>query len=235
VSSIFPSTSLAEALESIHPANVPGDCGTLNGIALGRADDAPHRARGIAAGDSGDDAANDGKVGTIPTTWAGLLVALVATMLVAPSGLAGFRAFRDSTDLSRFGVTSSAASMHSPASHMSQASRPAVLAAPAAPVEAPREDVGGTKIFDLAAELDKQPSEPQPTAVARPAIEATKGTLSFPTAANGHRIYIDGRVVGEPPAPIVVACGQHVVKVGSRGHARTMLIPCGESVDVSYP
>lgn len=202
MSSISPG-NLADALEPIHPAEVPGDSGTLNGISLAAGDDASRRARGTAAAGASDDEPEGRPLRKVAMTCAGLLVAVVAATLVAPSNL--------------------------------YARWPAAPAAPGASAEAPRDDVVTTTTFDLASALDKQPSEPRTKAPAPPAIEATKGELSFPKAANGHRIYVDGKGVGEPPAPIVVACGQHVVKVGSRGRARTMLVPCGESVVVPYP
>jgi hypothetical protein len=205
VNSIAPSTS-AEELVSNDLANPACDAGTLNGVAAVRVDD-------------------DHAIEKVPTSSAGLLVALLAILFVAPAGLAAVQAFEDSCDLLRLAVTSSGASVHA-ASPASPASPPAPPASPAPPV---------VEVFDVSAELDKPPREPQTAAAVRPDLDASVGRLSFPPSADGHRIYVDGKVVGEPPAPIVVACGQHLVKVGSRGRDRTMLVPCGDSVMVSYP
>jgi hypothetical protein len=69
---------------------------------------------------------------------------------------------------------------------------------------------------------------------ARP-IGPTEGRLDLPRSANGHRVWVDGHLVGEPPAPIVVACGHHVVKVGSNGREQEVDVPCGGRISVPYP
>jgi PEGA domain len=48
-------------------------------------------------------------------------------------------------------------------------------------------------------------------------------------AAPGRRIFVDGRVVGQTPASVLVACGSHRVKVGSSGTERRVDLPCGQS------
>jgi hypothetical protein len=59
--------------------------------------------------------------------------------------------------------------------------------------------------------------------------------IALPPAADSHRVYVDGRLAGVPPPPIVVGCGRHVVKIGSQGREQTVVIPCGGSVSVAYP
>jgi hypothetical protein len=68
-----------------------------------------------------------------------------------------------------------------------------------------------------------------------PSVDATKGILLMPAAADTHRVYVDGRLAGVPPPPIVVGCGPHVVKIGSRGREQSVLVPCGGSVSLAYP
>jgi hypothetical protein len=68
-----------------------------------------------------------------------------------------------------------------------------------------------------------------------PSVDATKGVLLMPAAADTHRVYVDGRLAGVPPPPIVVGCGPHVVKIGSRGREQSVLVPCGGSVSLAYP
>ncbi|MBX3190366.1 MAG: hypothetical protein KF819_25425 [Labilithrix sp.] len=68
-----------------------------------------------------------------------------------------------------------------------------------------------------------------------PAVDANKGILRMPPAADGHRVWIDGRLVGSPPPPITAACGKHTVKIGSRGRDQDVIVPCGGEVSVGYP
>jgi hypothetical protein len=60
-----------------------------------------------------------------------------------------------------------------------------------------------------------------------------QGTILTDSTSGGHRIFVDGRVVGESPSPAVVGCGSHSVQVGSAGTARTVVVPCGGSVRVT--
>ena len=57
---------------------------------------------------------------------------------------------------------------------------------------------------------------------------AREGTV---TGAHGHRLWIDGHL--EEGFTAVVACGHHVVQVGSAGAPRDVNVPCGEGVTVS--
>jgi hypothetical protein len=61
-------------------------------------------------------------------------------------------------------------------------------------------------------------------------IPADKGRLVPPAAAKGHRVYVDGRQVGEGTDPIIVPCGRHVVRIGSSGRDQALAIPCGEEI-----
>lgn len=47
------------------------------------------------------------------------------------------------------------------------------------------------------------------------------------SAQPGHRIFYDGRVVGETPAAVALPCGSHTIKLGSAGTPRTLDFPCG--------
>ena len=73
------------------------------------------------------------------------------------------------------------------------------------------------------------------TSDALPTADATKGVISLPSAADGHRVYVDGRLAGVPPPAIVVACGHHVVKIGSQGREQQVLVPCGGALSIPYP
>ena len=58
------------------------------------------------------------------------------------------------------------------------------------------------------------------------------GTLDTANAMAGRRVFVDGHVVGQTPAAMLVKCGPHKVKVGSAGHTRKIDIPCGGSIAV---
>jgi hypothetical protein len=48
----------------------------------------------------------------------------------------------------------------------------------------------------------------------------------------GHRFFVDGVVVGETPAQVIVTCGEHVVKIGSGGREQTIDVACATTVIV---
>ncbi|HSO35884.1 MAG TPA: hypothetical protein VLT33_25315, partial [Labilithrix sp.] len=76
---------------------------------------------------------------------------------------------------------------------------------------------------------------PSVDAAAGPAIGGERGVLLMPASADSHRVYVDGRLAGVPPPPIVVGCGRHVVKIGSQGREQNVVVPCGGSVSLAYP
>jgi hypothetical protein len=65
------------------------------------------------------------------------------------------------------------------------------------------------------------------TGSAPPVLSETSGRLTFPAARQGHRVWVDGAVMGTSPTPIVVKCGKHTVRLGSSGSDRTVDVPCG--------
>lgn len=58
------------------------------------------------------------------------------------------------------------------------------------------------------------------------------GSLRTDKTGEGHRIYVDGKVVGEGPGPIAVPCGTHSIKVGSSGKDKKVDVPCGGEIQV---
>lgn len=76
---------------------------------------------------------------------------------------------------------------------------------------------------------------PPPPAVSSPPLAGpapTTGTLTTPARAAGHRVYVDGRVVGEGCRSFDVRCGTRLVRVGSAGRNQWVVVPCGGSVAV---
>lgn len=158
---------------------------------------------------------DDGVVAAIPTCARGLVVAAVTLVLVAAAGVCAVSAYLPPLESMRSMMTSSA--------------RP------------PTHEVRATSRVhadDSIVELDTpgKATETSSRAAAGPVeIDATKGALALPLAAAGHRVYIDGRVVGSPPSEIRVSCGPHLVRVGSLGRDRQVVVPCGGDVFIAYP
>jgi hypothetical protein len=65
-----------------------------------------------------------------------------------------------------------------------------------------------------------------------PNAESTTGTVELAPWTKGHRIYLDGHVIGEGPGPLRVSCGPHVIRLGSAGRELSALVPCGGVVRV---
>jgi hypothetical protein len=72
-------------------------------------------------------------------------------------------------------------------------------------------------------------SPPAPNAT----IAADTTALSTTAGGVGHRVFVDGRVVGEGPGPLQVPCGSHEVKVGSLGTPKTLDLPCGAAITIT--
>ena len=76
----------------------------------------------------------------------------------------------------------------------------------------------------------EKPEVPKPSS----GLVAHAGTtiLSTANASPSHRIFFDGRVVGETPAAIEVPCGKHTVQLGSAGTSRVLELPCGQELTI---
>lgn len=72
---------------------------------------------------------------------------------------------------------------------------------------------------------------PSSTPTTTPSGEGTTGQLTVGTSAKGHRVFFDGKVLGEM-GTYTVPCGTHKVKVGSGGKEQTLTIPCGSSLSI---
>ena len=66
-----------------------------------------------------------------------------------------------------------------------------------------------------------------------PPIPADSSLVSFPASAQGHRVFIDGRVVAVADgAPTKVKCGRHKVRIGAARKVRVLDFACGREVIV---
>ncbi len=85
------------------------------------------------------------------------------------------------------------------------------------------------------AEVDAAVAAPDastPPAVLAPLVPGPNQGVVKTRYNSGHRLFIDGVVVGQTPAQVLVTCGTHVVKVGSGGQDQSIDVPCGGTVAV---
>jgi hypothetical protein len=59
-----------------------------------------------------------------------------------------------------------------------------------------------------------------------------KGDLRLGKTAAGHRVYLDGKLVGAGAGTLSVPCGSHTIRIGSHGAAQKIVVPCGGAVDL---
>ena len=72
-------------------------------------------------------------------------------------------------------------------------------------------------------------------AIARtaPALPPTTGRVLTPASARSHRVWIDGELAARASGvALSVACGAHVVRIGSAGASQSIQVPCGGDVSV---
>jgi hypothetical protein len=58
------------------------------------------------------------------------------------------------------------------------------------------------------------------------------GQLKTSGLEPGHRIFVQGQVVGQTPQSVLIKCGSVTVKIGASGRARTLDVPCGAELDL---
>jgi tetratricopeptide (TPR) repeat protein len=66
-------------------------------------------------------------------------------------------------------------------------------------------------------------------ATATPRV-AGRGVVALPPSAAGHRIFVDGRVVGQGKGDLTVPCGARAIRIGSQGKLQSVRVPCGGRV-----
>ena len=60
----------------------------------------------------------------------------------------------------------------------------------------------------------------------------TTGELRLGAPVAGHRIIVDGHLIREPSSSLTLPCGEHTVRIGYAGKARSAIVPCGGSVTI---
>jgi eukaryotic-like serine/threonine-protein kinase len=66
-----------------------------------------------------------------------------------------------------------------------------------------------------------------------PIPSAGMGALNTTDARGGHRIFVDGKVLGQTPDTVYAECGPRKVKIGSAGVERRVDVPCGGEIAVT--
>lgn len=139
---------------------------------------------------------------------------------------------------------SSIAPATAPASAPSATSAPSILAPigtgwPLAPATVPPGAAsmappppGSVPAEGAQAPAASAPNPPAPSASASAAISPTMGRIVFGPARAGHRVWVDGAMVGESVAPILVKCGKRHVRIGSSSAGQTVDVPCGGEIVV---
>jgi hypothetical protein len=74
-------------------------------------------------------------------------------------------------------------------------------------------------------------AEPEPSPSVSAGPPSSVGTVRA-ADSGGHRVWIDGKLVGNTPQAYEVVCGHHVVRVGSNGQPQMIEVPCGGEVQV---
>lgn len=78
-----------------------------------------------------------------------------------------------------------------------------------------------------------KPTSSAPKVVAATAAPTpTSGTLVTSPESAGHRVYVDGKLIGDAPQRLELSCGEHAVRVGSKGSLQKVSVPCGEEIVV---
>jgi serine/threonine-protein kinase len=71
------------------------------------------------------------------------------------------------------------------------------------------------------------PAPAVPSSAAPAAAPAGVATLRTSDKLGGHRVFVDGKVVGNSPGPLTAPCGTHKVKIGSSGTEVEKDLVCG--------
>jgi serine/threonine-protein kinase len=88
-------------------------------------------------------------------------------------------------------------------------------------------DAAPSATASVTASASAAPSTPAPKTGSGMTAGPTTCIVNTASAQPGHRIFYDGRVVGETPAAVALPCGSHTIKLGSAGTPRTIDFPCG--------
>jgi hypothetical protein len=84
--------------------------------------------------------------------------------------------------------------------------------------------------------VDVSPPATPPATTAEPTIAGepvTTGELQTEASTPPHRVFVDGRLVGESGATFTLSCGEHRVRIGGGGKPQSVTVPCGGNAVVA--
>jgi hypothetical protein len=168
----------------------------------------------------------------------GLAIAIWATVIMVvgvAAGAAMVMAVRNGT-YARLRDSAKTAAARATSKH----DAPIVAAASAAPVDVPAAAPPATVVAPPPQALVAPPvaaPAPVPTvsidSLPKPAIAADASLVTFPAYAQGHRVFLDGRVLPVVEGtPTKIKCGRHMLKIGSARKPRVVDFACGREVIV---
>ena len=159
--------------------------------------------------------------GAVVAIWSSVLVVLSVAL-----GAAVVVGMKHGT-FARLRDSAKSASLHAPSK-----SAPASAAASAATVRAPI--LAATQVVaPLPAPAPAPVVVPSTTVEALTPVPADSSLVTFPAYAQGHRVFIDGRIVAvSDGSPTKVKCGRHMVKIGTARKPRILDFACGREVIV---
>jgi serine/threonine-protein kinase len=119
------------------------------------------------------------------------------------------------------------------ATALRSARRPPVRAALAVATPGPRASAEPVAPRSSATEPSRMQTAPQapsapPASSTAEAPCSSPGWVIVPSSRAGHRVWIDGRLVGGSPGRFQVSVGRHAVRVGSHGALRSLVVGCAE-------
>jgi hypothetical protein len=165
----------------------------------------------------------------------GVLVALARLRREEPTsgddglGAASTRASDVGSDV-RSDVGSDVRSLaDAPSTPLASAAPHAANGSPDAGAGATAQDGSGSERSAIAEDAGAKASAPDdPNALPAGVVLGPRdGLIRTTKSAEGHRVFIDDRYVGEGEAYFRVTCGPHAVRVGSAGTTQRINVPCG--------
>lgn len=109
--------------------------------------------------------------------------------------------------------------------------RPAAAAAPAPASPTPVVQAASSESPSAAASADAPPTI-SVDALPKAKIGAKMTLVTLPSRARGHRVYVDNKELPDAISATPMACGRHVVRIGTHGKAQKLDFPCGGELTV---
>ncbi|MBP9114454.1 MAG: PEGA domain-containing protein, partial [Polyangiaceae bacterium] len=118
-------------------------------------------------------------------------------------------------------------------SHATSFGAPARAEPTTIPVTSPRVPVAAPALVAAPSVVASPETQHAEVAPASPSVakNISKTSRLVVAKVKGRRVFVDGRLIGEAPLSIELACGAHEVRIGSKGAKDLLEFPCGETVE----